>query len=101
MPNFTYASAPLVRVLELKDERYDPVELDRLLLPLPLARSKDPGLRSQYYLPLTRPNAVDQRRIIESSSSTGYSLRSFSTTMSARPRRRSQADAESVRSLGI
>jgi hypothetical protein len=34
-PNFKYAGAPLVHSLELKDERHDPVELDRLLPPLP------------------------------------------------------------------
>jgi hypothetical protein len=33
--NFKYASTPLVCILELKDERHDPVELDRLLAPLP------------------------------------------------------------------
>jgi hypothetical protein len=33
--NFKYAEAPLVHLLEIKDERHDPVELDRLLPPLP------------------------------------------------------------------
>ena len=33
-PNYKYADAPLVCLLELRDERYDPMELDRLLPPL-------------------------------------------------------------------
>src|SRR5919112_703866 len=33
--NHKYANAPLVRVLELRDERHSPYELDRLLPPLP------------------------------------------------------------------
>ena len=39
-PNFKYADAPLVRLLELKDERYDSVELDQLLPPLSQEESK-------------------------------------------------------------
>jgi hypothetical protein len=34
-PNFKYMGTPRVRILEIKDERYDPLELDRLLPPLP------------------------------------------------------------------
>ena len=41
-PNHKYADAPLVRVLELKDERHCPDELDRLL-PLPEDEPKGAG----------------------------------------------------------
>jgi len=43
-PNHKYTDAPLVRVLELKDERHCPYELDRLLPPLPEEEPK--GARS-------------------------------------------------------
>ena len=39
-PNFKYANTPLVRILELRDEYHDPVELDRLLPPLPREETK-------------------------------------------------------------
>jgi hypothetical protein len=39
-PNFKYASAPLVRLLELVDERHDPEELHRLLPTLPREESE-------------------------------------------------------------
>jgi len=42
-PNHKYADAPLVRVLELKDERHCPDELDRLLPPLPKEEPKGAG----------------------------------------------------------
>ena len=41
--NFKYPGAPPVRILELKDERYDPLELDRLLPPLPREEPKRAG----------------------------------------------------------
>jgi hypothetical protein len=41
--NHKYADAPLVRVLELRDERQSPDELDRLLLPLPKEEPKRAG----------------------------------------------------------
>ena len=42
-PNHKYTDAPLVRVLELKDERHCPYELDRLLPPLPEEEPKGAG----------------------------------------------------------
>jgi len=42
-PNHKYANAPLVRVLELKDERHCPDELDRLLPPLSEEEPKGAG----------------------------------------------------------
>jgi hypothetical protein len=39
--NYKYAGAPIVRILELRDERYDPMELDRLLPPLSQEGSKE------------------------------------------------------------
>jgi RepB DNA-primase N-terminal domain len=41
--NYKYADAPLVRVLELRDERQSPYELDRLLPPLPEEEPKGAG----------------------------------------------------------
>ena len=45
--NFKYAGAPMVRLLELTGERYDPLELDQLLPPLSQEGSKEraPRLR--------------------------------------------------------
>ena len=43
-PNFKYESAPIVRLVELTDERHDPAELDRLLPSLPEAEAE--GARS-------------------------------------------------------
>jgi RepB DNA-primase from phage plasmid len=41
--NHKYTDAPLVRVLELKDERHGPDDLDRLLPPLPQEEPKGAG----------------------------------------------------------
>jgi hypothetical protein len=40
--NFKYAEAPMIRLLELREGRYDPSELDRLLPPLPREKVQRP-----------------------------------------------------------
>jgi len=44
--NYKYADAPLVRLLKLRDEHYDPMELDRLLPPLTQEESASAASRS-------------------------------------------------------
>jgi hypothetical protein len=51
-PNFKYEHAPLVRLLKLRDMRYDPMELDRLLPPL--SQEESEGSTSR----LARPKNV-------------------------------------------
>jgi hypothetical protein len=81
-PNFNYAGTPLVRILELKDKRYDPAELDPLLPPLlpegmKLVKSVRPeGAGTDANLARLSPKMQDQilhvhRRQYRSSSETG------------------------------
>jgi hypothetical protein len=51
--NYKYADAPLVRLLKLRDEHYDPMELDRLLPPLTQKESASAARRSH------RPNNLE------------------------------------------
>jgi hypothetical protein len=44
-PNYKYPGAPLVRLLEITEERHDPVDLDRLLPPLPRGLTERPRSR--------------------------------------------------------